>query len=111
MCILANENLIVCILHIFFLFRVLFVGLKRLFCHYDIDNGFVIDLGLQVIKTKGAAFNCEIIEDSIKISQQNLWEIKFNVRTGAFESWKVVHTIFLLFFINSTLSIIFIFYV
>ncbi|XP_060675470.1 uncharacterized protein LOC125421374 [Ziziphus jujuba] len=42
-----------------------------------------------LIKTKDAAFHSEIIEDSIKISQQNLWEIILNVRTGAFESWKV----------------------
>ncbi|XP_048326178.2 uncharacterized protein LOC107412906 isoform X4 [Ziziphus jujuba] len=42
-----------------------------------------------LIKTKDAAFHSEIIEDSIKISQQNLWEIILNVRTGAFKSWKV----------------------
>ncbi|TQD77556.1 hypothetical protein C1H46_036910 [Malus baccata] len=42
-----------------------------------------------VIKTKEATFIGEILGDTIKVSQQNLWEIILNVKTGAVESWKV----------------------
>ncbi|KAF3434286.1 hypothetical protein FNV43_RR25389 [Rhamnella rubrinervis] len=42
-----------------------------------------------VIKPKDATFNTEINKDAIRISQQNLWEIVLDVRTGVFESWKV----------------------
>ncbi|XP_059651992.1 uncharacterized protein LOC132299418 isoform X1 [Cornus florida] len=42
-----------------------------------------------VIKSKDVTFLSEILGDTIKISQQNFWEIKFNSRTGGFESWKV----------------------
>uniref|UniRef100_A0A5B7BXV9 beta-galactosidase n=1 Tax=Davidia involucrata TaxID=16924 RepID=A0A5B7BXV9_DAVIN len=42
-----------------------------------------------VIKSKDATFLGEILGDTIKITQQNFWEIKFNSRTGTIESWKV----------------------
>lgn len=42
-----------------------------------------------VIKTKGATFLSEITDDAIKVSDHNLWEIKFNKCTGAIESWTV----------------------
>lgn len=43
-----------------------------------------------VIKDKGTTISSETYEDKIKLfSQQNLWEIQFNVQTGALESWKV----------------------
>ncbi|GLT94633.1 hypothetical protein SLE2022_123620 [Rubroshorea leprosula] len=41
------------------------------------------------IKPKDIALSTEVLGDTIKIKQQNLWEIKLNVRTGMLESWKV----------------------
>lgn len=43
-----------------------------------------------MIKTKDATFLSEITEDAIKVSDHNLWEIKFNKCTGAIESWTVI---------------------
>lgn len=33
----------------------------------------------------------EITGDTLTVSQQNNWEIKFDIQTGVFESWKVVY--------------------
>lgn len=49
------------------------------------------DVGFQVMKTGGAVICHETNGDSIQVSHQNDWEIKFNIRTGAVESWKVVY--------------------
>ncbi|KAL2478168.1 glycoside hydrolase family 2 protein [Forsythia ovata] len=43
----------------------------------------------QIIQATNAAFATEILDDTIKLSRQNLWEIKFKKQTGAIESWKV----------------------
>ncbi|XP_010554482.1 PREDICTED: uncharacterized protein LOC104824194 [Tarenaya hassleriana] len=43
----------------------------------------------QVIKSTDALITSEMLDDSIKINQQNSWELTVNVRTGAIESWKV----------------------
>ncbi|KAL6129418.1 hypothetical protein ACLB2K_072768 [Fragaria x ananassa] len=42
-----------------------------------------------VIKTKDATFLREIVEDTLKVCQQNAWEIILNVKMGTVESWKV----------------------
>ncbi|KAJ0046595.1 hypothetical protein Pint_05265 [Pistacia integerrima] len=42
-----------------------------------------------VIKTGGAVIRHETIGDTILVSHQNDWEIKFDIQTGAVESWKV----------------------
>ncbi|KAK6119212.1 hypothetical protein DH2020_047027 [Rehmannia glutinosa] len=42
-----------------------------------------------IIKGEHAAFSTEVLDDSIEVKNQNLWEIKFNKQTGAIESWKV----------------------
>ncbi|KAK2634309.1 hypothetical protein Ddye_029101 [Dipteronia dyeriana] len=42
-----------------------------------------------VIKTRDAIIVHEILGDTIQISHQNVWDINFDVRTGAVESWKV----------------------
>ncbi|TXG49102.1 hypothetical protein EZV62_024977 [Acer yangbiense] len=48
------------------------------------------DIVPHVIKTGDAIIVHEILGDMIQISShQNVWDIKFDVRTGAIESWKV----------------------
>ena len=48
----------------------------------------------------------EIVGDIITISQQNIWELKFNIQRGAFESWKVVYAVgFILFSIIIAFSL------
>ncbi|KZV17252.1 beta-galactosidase [Dorcoceras hygrometricum] len=42
-----------------------------------------------IIKGKDAAFFTEVLDDTIHIKNQNLWEIQFNKTTGTIESWKV----------------------
>ncbi|XP_073014816.1 LOW QUALITY PROTEIN: uncharacterized protein [Primulina eburnea] len=42
-----------------------------------------------IIKVKDAAIFTEILDDTIYVKNQNLWEIKFNKTTGTIESWKV----------------------
>ncbi|KAK2983069.1 hypothetical protein RJ640_006456 [Escallonia rubra] len=42
-----------------------------------------------VIKTRDVAILCEVIEDTIRVGNQNIWEINFNTQTGAIDSWKV----------------------
>ncbi|GAV75270.1 Glyco_hydro_2 domain-containing protein/Glyco_hydro_2_C domain-containing protein/Glyco_hydro_2_N domain-containing protein/Bgal_small_N domain-containing protein [Cephalotus follicularis] len=42
-----------------------------------------------VIKPKDAPVTGEIVGNSVRVSQHNLWEIIFNVKTGMVESWKV----------------------
>ncbi|KAL6989747.1 beta-galactosidase [Sarracenia purpurea var. burkii] len=42
-----------------------------------------------VLKTNGGSIHGEIIGDIITISGQNNWEMKFNIKTGALESWKI----------------------
>ncbi|KAL5570362.1 hypothetical protein UlMin_026937 [Ulmus minor] len=41
------------------------------------------------IKNNEAIFVSEVIEDKMKLSKENLWEIILNVQTGIIESWKV----------------------
>jgi len=42
-----------------------------------------------VIKTNGITMHSEITGDTLTVSQQNNWEMKFDIQTGVFESWKV----------------------
>ncbi|KAK6163058.1 hypothetical protein DH2020_002899 [Rehmannia glutinosa] len=49
----------------------------------------VLILLCMIIKGEHAAFSTEVLDDSIEVKNQNLWEIKFNKQTGAIESWKV----------------------
>ncbi|XP_050381025.1 uncharacterized protein LOC126798186 isoform X3 [Argentina anserina] len=42
-----------------------------------------------VIKTKDATFIGEVLGDTLKVGQQDAWEIKLNVKMGTVESWKV----------------------
>lgn len=42
-----------------------------------------------VIKAKDDVLRVETDGDIINVSQQNLWELKFNTRIGTLESWKV----------------------
>ncbi|GFY94924.1 glycoside hydrolase family 2 protein [Actinidia rufa] len=47
------------------------------------------DVVPHVIKTCDGTMHTEIVGDIITMSQQNIWELKFNIQRGAFESWKV----------------------
>lgn len=58
-----------------------------IFCYFN--NFFAIDYGFQVSKTKDATFISEILGDTLKVSQQNTWEIILNIKKGTVESWKV----------------------
>ncbi|XP_061995531.1 uncharacterized protein LOC133713503 isoform X2 [Rosa rugosa] len=42
-----------------------------------------------VIKTKDTTFLKEILGDTLKVGQQNAWEIILNLKMGTVESWKV----------------------
>lgn len=42
-----------------------------------------------VIRTGDAIILCENLGNTIQLSHQNSWEIKFDIQTGALESWKV----------------------
>ncbi|KAG2671874.1 hypothetical protein I3760_13G013400 [Carya illinoinensis] len=42
-----------------------------------------------VIKTTDATFLVEVLGDTIRVRQQNFWEIELNPQTGTIESWKV----------------------
>lgn len=42
-----------------------------------------------VIKIEDAIILCENLGNTIQLSHQNNWEIKFDIQTGAVESWKV----------------------
>ncbi|KAL3622626.1 hypothetical protein CASFOL_034037 [Castilleja foliolosa] len=42
-----------------------------------------------ITEAGNAALSTQVLDDSIQIKNQNLWEIKFNKQTGAIESWKV----------------------
>ncbi|KAG9129366.1 hypothetical protein Leryth_016643 [Lithospermum erythrorhizon] len=42
-----------------------------------------------IIKPKEASFICENLDDVIKLSQEQKWEIIFDKQTGAINSWKV----------------------
>ncbi|KAG5565113.1 hypothetical protein RHGRI_001118 [Rhododendron griersonianum] len=42
-----------------------------------------------VIKTNGITMHSEITGDTLTVSQQNNWEMKLDIRTGAFVNWKV----------------------
>ncbi|XWS65492.1 hypothetical protein CRYUN_Cryun05aG0117500 [Craigia yunnanensis] len=47
------------------------------------------DVVPHIIKTKDDVLSTEILGDSIVISQQKLWEITLNMKTGSLDSWKV----------------------
>uniref|UniRef100_A0A7N0VC89 beta-galactosidase n=1 Tax=Kalanchoe fedtschenkoi TaxID=63787 RepID=A0A7N0VC89_KALFE len=42
-----------------------------------------------VIEREDATFLGEIFEDTIRVSQKDLWDLTLNTLTGAFESWQV----------------------
>ncbi|XP_022764757.1 uncharacterized protein LOC111309977 isoform X3 [Durio zibethinus] len=42
-----------------------------------------------IIKTKDDVLSAEILGDNIRISQQKLWEITLNMKTGSLDGWKV----------------------
>ncbi|XP_027114160.1 uncharacterized protein LOC113760377 [Coffea eugenioides] len=43
----------------------------------------------RTIKSENIKFGCEVVDNIIVLSQQDLQEINFNKQTGAIESWKV----------------------
>ncbi|KAK6233542.1 hypothetical protein QUC31_005948 [Theobroma cacao] len=56
---------------------------------FGLQGGFIWDWVDQIIKTKDDVLSTEILGDNIRISQQKLWEITLNVKTGSLDSWKV----------------------
>ncbi|XP_016484658.1 uncharacterized protein LOC107805179 [Nicotiana tabacum] len=43
----------------------------------------------RIIKSTDATLLGEVLDDMIKVGQNNWWELKFNKRTGGIEGWKV----------------------
>lgn len=63
---------------------------QRIYYSNYINNCIKICVDLQSIKNGSASLLSEILGDTVRVYQQNLWEIKLDVQTGTLESWKVI---------------------
>lgn len=44
---------------------------------------------VQAISISGGTLVAETVDDTIKVSHQDVWDITLNAKTGSVESWKV----------------------
>lgn len=53
-------------------------------------NRTTIKKYVQAIKAENVVCSSDVVGDTVRVYQQDNWEINFNLKTGAFESWQVV---------------------